>query len=251
VRDLVHPLARCIHRSLLLIAVTAAGCDLTGQYDKKFQEALQTSALRAVFDQNLHPDFREVVDPARKNVGVKLRIPKFFDGSSKSIGAADLKGPAGLAVPGLSYAIERSLDDASGKFLPVYVYFAAIPKADQKADALQATAAQVVAAFVPGAAWSDVALNTPDGKKLTLKRLQANGQQPFTDVQKKAAVNVDGRLDLYYVDGGDYHVLIAWRAPKAQADKYQFETATQAAMGTIEVAAPTGPPGKAGAAGCF
>ena len=251
VRDLLSSLDQSFRRHLPLLLVAVAGCDLTGQYEKKFQEALRTSAQRAVFDLNLNPTFTEVIDPARKNVGVRLRIPRFFDASSKSLAAADLKGPALLAVPGLSYAVERQLDDASGKFLPVYVYFAAIPKAEQKTDALQAAVAQVAAALVPGAAWNDVQLDTPDGRKLSLKRLQASGKQPFMDVQKKAAVNVDGRLDLYYVDGGDHHVLIAWRAPKAQAEKYQFDVATQAAMGTIEVAAPAGPAGKAGAGGCF
>jgi hypothetical protein len=225
-----------------------AGCDLTGQYEANFQKALQTSTQRAVFDLNLHQNFTEVVDPDRKNVGVKLRIPKFFDNNSKSISAADLKGSAAVAIPGLSYAIERQLDDQVGQWLPAYVYFAAIPKADMKADALQAALAQVAATLVPGAAWSDVQVATPDGKQLTLKRLQASGQQPFMDQQKKAAAKVDGRFDLYYVDGGNHHVLIAWRAPKAQGDKYQFEAATQAAMGTLEITEPPAPPAKGGAA---
>ena len=225
-----------------------AGCDLTGQYDANFQKALQTSAQRAVFDLNLHQTFTEVLDPERKNVGVKLRIPKFFDNNSKSILVADLKGPAGLAIPGLSYAIERQLDDQNGQWLPAYVYFAAIPKADMKADALQAALVQVAATLVPGAAWSDVQVATPDGKPLALKRLQASGPQPFMDQQKKAAAKVDGRFDLYYVDGGNHHVLIAWRAPKGQGEKYQFDAATQAAMGTVEVTEPPSAPAKGGAA---
>jgi hypothetical protein len=233
---------------LFLALAAAAGCDLTGQYEAKFKKALETSAQRAVFDLNLHPTFTEVTDPARKEVGVKLRLPKFFDSNSKSISAANVKGPTVAQLPGLSYYIERPLDDPSGKFLPANVYFAAIPKAEQKADALQAAVAQMAATVVPGVAWSDVELATPNGQKLALKRLQAHGAQPFADAQKKAPVKVEGRFDLYYIDGGDYHVLVGWRAPKAQAEKYQFDVATQASMGTVEVANPSGSGGKAGGA---
>src|SRR5437016_644901 len=68
-----------------LFVLLFAGCDLTGEYDKKLQSSLQSAGQRAVFDLNLYPNFTEVVDSAKQNVGVKLRIPKVFDGNSKAL----------------------------------------------------------------------------------------------------------------------------------------------------------------------
>jgi hypothetical protein len=233
----------------------AAGCDLTGEYEAKFKEALATAGQRAVFDLSLHADDTPVTDAARKSAGVKLRIPKLFDKESKSLPATEARAtPPFMRFPGLSYAIERQIDDEKGVFLPAYVYFGAVPKADLKADALQATIAQQVAAALPGAAWSDAPLKTPDGQSVTFKRLQASGPQDFMNLQTNQPVKLDGRFDLYLIDAPANHVLIGWRAPKAQGDKYQYGAATEAAMGTVVVepgsAEPAPAANKAGP-GCF
>jgi hypothetical protein len=233
-----------------------AGCDLTGQYDKNFQAALQKSAQRAKFDLNLHAAPTELNDAAGASVGVKLRLPKFFDDKSKWLKPADLKAAAafvGLPFPDASTAIERQLDDQNSQFLPVYGYFTAIPKTEQQAEALSVAIERAAgAALSPGAKWADVAIDKPDGSTANFKRLQAAGPQSFLDGQKKAPAKVDGQFDLYLIDAGNHHVLIGWRAPKAQAEKYQFEQAIKAAMGTVEITPPTGPAGKKAAAeGCF
>jgi hypothetical protein len=245
----VPSMTRAFCCAVALSTLWFVGCDLTGQYDKRFHDSLQKAAQRAVFDLNLHATPSEIVDAARQNVGVKIRLPKLFDGSSKSLPPADPKAqPPAVKLPGLAYAVERPLDDDSGQFLPTYVYFAAVPKTEQKADALQAALAQQVAAIAPGATWADVQLPTPTGQTVAFKRLRAEGKQEFTSAQKKAPASVDSRLDLFLVDAGERNVLIGWRAPKAQAQKYQLEAAIDAAMGTVEVTAPPGQPGKAPAA---
>jgi len=231
-------------------AAALAGCDLAG-YDAKFHSALKTSADRAAFDQALFPDPYEVTDAKRNNVGVSLRLPKSFDNSAKSLPAKDERAqiPA-LPLPGLSFAMERQLNDASNKWLPAYVYFAVVPKADEKPEALQAALAQAAAAAGSPATWSDASLKTPQGSTATFKRLRIEGQLPFLNLQKKppAPVKAAGRLDIYLVDAGDNSVLIAWRAPKAQADNHKFEAATEAAMGTVQVTAtPSGAAGKGAA----
>lgn len=235
-----------------LAVLTLAGCDLTGQYEARFQEALKKGERQAAFDV-LHADpIPELNDAAKKPVGVTLRIPKLFDGNGKSLPPTDKRAnPPFLAIPGLTYAMERQIDDAGGKWLPAYVYFAAIPKADQKAAALQTALMQQTAAALPGAAWSDVQVLTPEGSSLALKRLRGDGPQEFMNLQKKPPVPVKtaGRFDLYYIDAGNYHVLIGWRAPQAQAQKNSFDAATDAAMGTLQVTAEA-PAGKA-APGCF
>lgn len=237
--------SRIFFRSLLAALVVFAGCDLGGQYEARFAKALTESGQRAHFDKNLYPtEIEEIKDAAGTATGVKLRLPKLFDGESKSLPATEARAQPPLgAIPGLTYALERQIDDnqegEKKQFLPVYAYFAAVPKTDQKADALQAALQQQFGAALPGAAWGDAILATPDGQSVPLKRLRGNGQQEFMNLQVNPPkpVRVDGRFDLYLIDAPAHHVLIGWRAPKAQSDKYEFEAATEAAMGTVSIAA--------------
>lgn len=233
----------------LLLGATAVlvGCDLTGKYNAKFQDSLQKAGLRATFDTKLFPTETDVTDAARQSVGVRLRLPSYFDASSKPLPPAEPRAqPPFVALPHLSFAYERSLDDNAGKALPAYLYIAAVPKAEQKADALQAALAQQIGAAFPGASWGDVQIPKPDGTSLTLKRLRVEGPQDFVaNPQTNAIVKQDGRFDLYLIDGGAHHVLLGWRCPKGQGEKWQF-AASEAAMGTVTISEP--PPGADGKA---
>jgi hypothetical protein len=88
-------------RWLVPLVIAASGCDLTGQYEKKFQETLKASAQQAVFDQNLHATFTDVVDKEQKPIGVKLRLPQIFDASSKADfrDTGKMMEKAGVAAP--------------------------------------------------------------------------------------------------------------------------------------------------------
>ena len=223
-----------------IVASALAGCDLTGQYEAKFAEAIQRAQLRAAFDQRLFAADTELLDAARQAVGVKLRLPTYFDKDSKPLPPADPRAqPPFVQLPHLSYAYERQLDDNEGKFLPVYMYVAAVPKAEMKADALQAALAQPIAAAFPGATWADAQVPTPAGTSATFKRLRAEGPQDFVNLQTNAVVKQDGRFDLYLVDAAAHHVLLGWRAAKGQGEKWQYAS-SEAAMGTVAAeAAPT------------
>lgn len=252
-----QPFGNC-SKPLLVALLVFAGCDLGGQYEARFAKALTESGQRAHFDEKLYPtEIEEIKDAAGTATGVKLRLPKLFDGESKSLPATEARAqPPFGAIPGLSYALERQIDDnqegEKKQFLPVYAYFAAVPKADQKADALQAALQQQFGGALPGAAWGDAILATPDGQSVPLKRLRGNGQQEFMNFQANKPVRVDGRFDLYLIDAPAHHVLIGWRSPKAQGEKYQYEAATEVAMGTISIAnAPAAAPPAAKAPGCF
>lgn len=229
----------CVLLGLLLAAL--AGCDLSGQYEKRYQEALQSSGARARFDLQLYDTGLPIHDAAQKPSGVLVRIPKSFDKeNSKSLPPTDPRAqPPFLALPGLYYAYERQLDDGTGQnFMPTYVYFAAVPKVDdkkveQKADALQASLLKPLAAAFPGAAWADVQLPTPEGKPITLKRVRVDGQQDFMNLQTNKLEKKEGRFDLYFIDSPAHHVLIAWRSPKPQGEKY-FYADSELAMGTVK-----------------
>lgn len=234
--------------SLLVVALVVAGCDLTGQYEKKFQEALQTAGHKALYDKYLHQDTVELAEANGKSLGVKLRLPKLFDNNTKTLNpSAPRAQPPFGDLPGLVNTRERQLDDAQGQFLPSYCYIAAVPKASQKADALQNAVAKQVAAALPGASWGDAVLKTPSGQSVTLKRLRGSGNQEFFNLTKNppASVKIEGVFDLYLIDTPQAHVLVGWRCPKPQADKYEFLAATEAAMGTVEVETATGGEGNA------
>jgi hypothetical protein len=214
----------------LLASLMAAGCDLTGQYEANFQKALEESARRAVFDLSLHPEVTDNLDPAKE---VKLRLPKAIDANSKWLKPAEPRAQVPFVqLPGLANVLERQLDDPS-QFL--YLYFAAVPKTEGKAEAVQNAVAQQIAVAFPGTAWADVSIAKPDGSSAQMRRLRVDGQQPFANAAKKAQARHDARFDLYYLDGGSRHVFIGWRVPKAQAEKYQLEPAIEAAMGTVEI----------------
>src|SRR5688500_2670586 len=146
-----------------VLAAALAGCDLSRQYEARFQESLQSADARAQFDLQLFAEPTSVTDAGQRQTGVSLRIPSFFNNDSKALTPADARAqPPFVALPGLSYARERQLDDGTGQnFLPTYLYFATVPKAAAKgekgpaADALQQSLAQQVAAAFPGAAWAD------------------------------------------------------------------------------------------------
>jgi hypothetical protein len=237
-----------------LLLFLSTGCDLTGEYDKKVQASLQSAGQRAVFDLNLHPNFTEVVDSAKQNVSVKLRIPKVFDANSKLLPIE--KTQTALKLPGLSYALERQLDDDNGQFLPAFLFIAVRPKTEMKTDALQAELLAAVKASYPSGAWADVNLPTPNGQTVAFKRIREEGK-PKMPAGGKKAVEVELREDTYLIDAGANNVVIIWHTPKPQAQKYNLEAAIEAAMGTLENTAPpagpggkAAPPGKA-ATGCF
>ena len=97
--------------------------------------------------------------------------------------------------------------------------------------------AKQVAAALPGASWAEAPLTGPSGQTLTLKRLRGAGSQEFFNLTKNPPVSTktDGLFDLYLVETPQASVLIGWRCPKPQAEKYEFQAATEAAMGTLEV----------------
>jgi hypothetical protein len=220
--------------SLAGLLSAAAGCDITGEYERRFAETLQKSGQRAALDQHLDPGEFDVKDAAGQAVGVRLRIPKAIDANKKELPPTDpLAQPPFVKIPGLGYAFDRPLDiDAEQKqFASTYVYFAAVPKADQKADQVQAPIATAVAAAFPGAAWSDVQVTTPQGTPATYKVIRGEGQQDFS--VGGAAQKLDGKFELYFIDGPNHYVLIGFRAAKAAAEKYQWDAAVKASVGTI------------------
>jgi hypothetical protein len=234
--------------SLLGMLATMAGCDLTGQYDKKFHEALDAAAKRAVFDL-VRPDFTDAIDPS-KGVGVKLRLPVVFDSNSKV--STQLPIPVPMAGGVSTYILTRKLDDDQGKWADCTVSIVAVPKGDQKGDTFQSAVTKGLSALTPNAKWDDVSVPTPSGQTTTLKRFRLDMSQlaPQMAAAVKAAAEkgggagLDMHTDMYLIDAGSAAVMISWAVPGPQAKKYNLDKAIEASMGTVEVTAPPDAGGK-------
>lgn len=238
--------------ALALFAATA-GCDLTGQYEPKFKQALEVANRRSAFDALLHQPYTDVVDSTRQPIGVKLRLPKVFDGDSKVLPQTAIQGLTD--IQGSAYTLMKDLDDDSGQKSACIVQIVAVPKAAQKGEPIQATITKLATTLVPGAKWEDVSLPSPSGQQQKLKRMHLDKQMPLLN-DKGGGKMVPGLIDIYEVDAGANVVVIAWVAMKPQAQKHNLERAIEASMGSVEVAgAPGGDAGGGAggktASGCF
>jgi hypothetical protein len=217
----------CAWYSMALVLL--AGCDITGEYEKRFQESLQGTSERAALDAILFAAETEITGEGGAASGVKLRLPSLFDSNSKSLASEPRAQPPFVKLPGFGYSLERALTDNADQFAPAYIYFAAVPKADQTPDQVQAPIATAMKAAFPSAAWSDVQANSR-----TIKMIRGDGQQEFDLSGTGGAVQqMDGRFVLYFIEGPGHYALIGFRAPKAQGDRWQFDASIDAAMGTV------------------
>lgn len=201
---------------------------------------------RAGFDAMLHAATTEVNgDGDAASTGIRVRLPRLFDDKGQSLAAANNRAqPPMGAIPGLSYAMERMLDDAAGKFAPAYCYFAAVSKATTKPEDLQK---QITGIFK--APLTQQAVESPAGGSKSVMFLTLTGTQDFDGAQSQLPLEkLDGQLDLYLIDTPTHIGILAFRCPKGQADKYQFFQAARASAGSFEVSAAAPPPAAAPAA---
>ncbi len=227
------------------VLIATCGCDLTGQYEKKFQQAIEEAKRRSAFDEQLHAVFTDVVDASRQPVGVKLRLPKKFDAESKVMTQNIVPGQA--QIPGSAYVLMKEFDDDKGQKAPCIVSIVTVPKAEQKSEPLQTMVAKAMAAVSPTAKWEDVQLPTPAGGQVTLKRMRMDTSLPVPT--EKGSVTLSARVDMYLIEGGNSTVMITWFTPKPQAQRHALDKAIDASMGTVEVAGSPAGDATAGAAG--
>ncbi|MEX2177003.1 MAG: hypothetical protein WD872_21755 [Pirellulaceae bacterium] len=228
----------CIALALLFGGlILFCGCDLGGTYSARYEASLASVGQRAALNEKLCAAPTAVTDAATKPVGVSLRLPALFAEYSNSLAATEPRAlPPAVKLPGFSYAIERLVDDPADpkKFAPVYCYLAAVPKGDQKADALQAEVQTQLSAAFAGAAWQDVQLTSPAGEPVAVRLISVKGQQEFSNTRPdNATLQLDGQMDIYFYEGPEHFVFIGFRAPTAQAVKYTFFEDARVAMTTI------------------
>jgi hypothetical protein len=219
-----------------LVSFVFAGCDLGGTYNKRYSESLSSVGERAALDAMLLDAETQVTDAAMKPSGLSLRLPGLFKEHAESLAATEPRAqPPFLKIPGFSYTIERLVDDPANpqQFAAVHCYLAAVPKADQKAEDLQADVQRQVTAALPGASWQDV----PLGGGISGKLLSASGPQEFMTADAsgtRATGTIEGRLELYFCESDSHFAFIGFRAPTAHAGKYEFFEAIKLSLDTLK-----------------
>lgn len=232
---------RSVVAACSVVMLVAVGCG-TGEYDNRLKVTLANVARRSTIEAYLTPGGTAVAGG-----NVSLRLPKLFDGSSKDVPVGDPRARvAGVPLPGLVKVTERAIDDPAGKMSVCYAYFAAVPKEGKPQDALQNELRGAIAAVLPNASWATENIEKMDGGSVSYPVLKASGPQSF-DASGSGGANeqLEGQLELYLVPADKHWVLLGWRAPTANASKYQFFNSVKAAMGTVVVAAgaaPAAPP---------
>ena len=142
-----------------------------------------------------------------------------------------------MNIPGFQYCYENYADlGGRNETHPVYCYIASVPVEDLKQAALLGRIRSDVRKKFPGADWQNVELDTPDGGKVSLKKLSAKGSQAFEMNSEGGEVrNASGQFDIYVHSSPDVHVIIGFRASDQAASKLNvFETA-EFALGTLTV----------------
>lgn len=224
--------------AFLLTLTMASGCG-TGTYNERMKVSMAQAGRRGQFDQVLHGAMTAVNGAGdAAATGISLRIPKLFDDKSQSLPATNNRSnPPQGPLPGLSYAMERMLDDQAGKFAPAYCYIGAVSKASIKPEDLQK---QIAARF--GGAFQPVSVESPQGAGKSVLLLSALGAQDFDGAQSQLPVQkLEGQIDIYLIDSPNFVGIVAFRAPKDQAAKYQLFQNARMALGTFEAAAAAPP----------
>lgn len=232
--------------SLLLLLPFAAGLGCgQGTYDARMKERLTELKRGTPFLKYLYVTEVEVPE-----TNVSFRLPLIFEHRNTNawvMGAEDNGRPLDpiriqppfVALPGFRFCYE-----AFGRFpnapsdMPVYGYVALVDAKEQTADALTSSISQAVAAAFPDekAAWEPVQVLRPDGGSLAVKRLSVTGQQRFDCTSRGGDDKpYDGRFDLYLVSSKTSHVLLGWRAPIQVTEKFDFFSAAETAVGTLQV----------------
>jgi hypothetical protein len=220
---------------LLLLAAgvsVLAGCDLTGSYAQRYEESLANVGKRAATEKLLAPAPTTIAPST-----ATIRLPSAIgDQHATNLPAGDANAnPPFAKLPGLSTTLQRLLaNDATAptQYVAAYAYLGAVPIGEQPTDALLADLQKQVGAAFAGATWQDAQVGNLPGKVMVV-----SGPQVFasTDQQGTAGtVTVDGRFELYCCTSGTHTLVIAFRVPTAEGNKWDVLNGTQASIGSVQ-----------------
>ena len=123
-------------------------------------------------------------------------------------------------------------ESAPTQYVAAYAYLGAVPIGEQPTDALLADLQKQVGAAFAGASWQDTQVGGLAGKVLTV-----SGPQVFasTDQQGTAGtVTVDGRFEVYCCATGTHTLVIAFRVPTAEGNKWDVFSGIQSSIGSVQ-----------------
>lgn len=219
--------------SLLLVGVVAlAGCDLTGSYSQRYAASLDSVGKRAAAEKLLAPSPTTIAPAA-----ATIRLPASIgDQHATNLPAGDANAhPPFAKLPGLSTTVQRLLanhETAPTQYLAAYAYLGAVPIGEQPTDAVLTELQKQVGAAFAGATWQDAQVGNLSGKMLSV-----TGPQVFasTDQQGTAgSATVDGRFEVYCCPAGAHTLVIAFRVPTAEGNKWDVFSGIQASIASVQ-----------------
>jgi hypothetical protein len=213
-------------------AVVLTGCDLTGSYSQRYEASLASVGKQAAAEKLLAPSPTTIAPSA-----ATIRLPSAIgDQHATTVPAGDANAnPPFVKLPGLSSTVQRLLaNDAAAptQYVAAYVYLGAVPIGEQPTDALMTEIQKQVGAAFAGATWQDAQVGNLAGKMLSV-----TGPQVFASTDQQGAagtVTVDGRFELYCCPAGTHTLVIGFRVPTAEGNKWEVFNGVQASIGSVQ-----------------
>ncbi len=247
------PASRYASSLALLIFPLCAGCG-TGGYDELVEARLANLQSLAPFTTrvgNIKYDIPFKEAESLEKTGMTMYVPKSFDDKEMielTIGGKDpftktlfepkRVNPPFYTFPGYSKGLECFIETANGYKQPMYAYWATRQLSTISGSKLRAEVAKGIGTglSVKAPTWQAISVGAMGGKGLEVHRLQVAGKQDFYCLRNStyAEENLDGRFDLYHLEGPEYHLLVGFRAPDAADEKTDFFACAQVAMGTLQ-----------------
>ncbi len=247
------PASRYASSLALLIFPLFVGCG-TGGYDELVEAKLANLQSLAPFTTrvgNIKYDILSKEAEGLEKTGMTMYVPKSFDDKELielTIGGEDRftkkpfeptrVHPPFYTFPGYSKGLECFIETGRGYKQPMYVYWATRKLSTISGSKLRAEVAKGIGSglSVKAPAWQVITVGAMGGKGLKFHRLQVAGKQDFFCLRNStyAKESLDGRFDLYHLEGPKYHLLVGFRAPNAADEKTDFFANAQVATGTLQ-----------------
>ena len=233
----IKPTNGTLFVAILATIILNSGCD-DGTYNKRFNERL-TEATRVSNMTTQLGISKNATDPTGATAG-QLRFPKIFDQYKTEYNAQsnpDLAQLPGISIPGFSYSFERLAESGHGDFWGFNAYVHVVPVGEESDDDFRSSIGDKLKTKINSdMGWRSHNITDLEGKPASWQKLQILAGLPFqTQVaDEKALKTLEGRMELYHINTGKFHVVLIYRCPSELVEKTQFDKQIEASVGSFK-----------------
>ncbi|MGW8256494.1 MAG: hypothetical protein ACWGMZ_03315 [Thermoguttaceae bacterium] len=239
--------------ALALLLGFCWGCG-TANYERRMAERLENLKMESKFNilsAPIHvPDTQVSVRVPQKSDFTKDYFAKLHtDGfenppwtagamiNNKPVEPGRLQ-PSFLDIPGLKLTFEGAIIDASGGKQPYYLYVGVVSDQKQAKYIPGQLQNALKEKFTDVSPFSDIQVQTPDGKEINWKRCHATGNQTFYYLQKDNVgrdIPLPGLFELFFHEEDDLLLILAWRLPAAIERNIDFQNWAERVAGGVKI----------------